>query len=356
MSRAFNFAAGPAALPNEVLLQAQSELLDYDGAGHSIMEMSHRSPIFIEVAERSEATLRRLLNINDDYHVLFMHGGATMQFAMVPLNLGSTDEVAEYAITGYWAKRACKEAKRIRRVHVATKSDTSIPPEASWERAPNSCYLYFTSNETLRGVQFHDFPAPTPVPLVCDMTSDFLARPVDVSKFGLIFAGAQKNAGIAGITVVIIRKELCRPIRDNELHFFNYHTHVKNESMYNTPNTFAWYVAGLYFDWILQQGGVEVMQERCLRKSKVLYELIDSSDFYTSPVATENRSIQNATFYLPDERLSDLFLREASAANLKNLEGHRAVGGMRASLYNAVSLQGVNTLADFMRDFERKYG
>ncbi|MDE0093114.1 MAG: 3-phosphoserine/phosphohydroxythreonine transaminase [Gammaproteobacteria bacterium] len=356
MNRAFNFAAGPAALPDEVLQIAQRELMVYGDLGHSIMEMSHRSSTFIEVAEHSEATLRKLLGINDDFHVLFMHGGATMQFALIPLNLATPDTSAEYAITGYWSKRACKEAQRIRTAHAVTETDTYIAPESSWDRVDNSSYLYFTSNETLRGVQFHEFPSPEHAPLVCDMTSDFLTRPVDVSNFGLIYAGAQKNAGIAGVTIVIVRKELCTPLKSNELHFLNYQTHAQYDSMYNTPSTFAWYVSGLYFDWIVKEGGVEVMQQRAAQKSEVLYRVIDGSNFYQSPVAKEHRSVQNVTFYLPDERQHHHFLKEASKANLKNLEGHREVGGIRASLYNAVTQEGVNTLCDFIQDFENRHG
>lgn len=352
MPRTYNFSAGPAALPESLLRQVQTQMLDYDDLGYSIVEMSHRSTPFMEIAERSEESLRRLLNISNDYHVLFLQGGPTLQFAMVPLNLAESGDTVEYAVTGYWSRKAHREGSRLRNVHTATESNHTIPDPDTWVRVRNSRFLYFTTNETIEGVQFSQYPSNRSAPLVCDATSDFLTRPMVVDDFGLIFAGAQKNFGPAGLTVVIVRKDLCRTPRDNEAEYLNYAVHAEQNSMYNTPNTFAWYFAGLYFDWLHEQGGVEEMHRRCQAKSKVLYDLIDSSELYKSRVDRAYRSLVNVTFTLPNEQLTQVFLRRASQVNLKNLKGHRAVGGIRASLYNATTIEAVEALAAFMRQFE----
>ena len=352
MSRAFNFAAGPAALPESVLLEVQRDLLDYRGMGTSVMEISHRSPVFMEIAEKAEASLRQLLNVGDDYHVLFMQGGAKFQFAMVPLNLSDIGDTVEYVETGWWSLQAIEEAQRLRSVHITANSYQSAPEVHEWNRSSGSKYLHLTSNETINGVQYSSFPSDFDVPLVVDMTSDFLTRSIDIDKFGLIYAAAQKNAGPAGITIVIVRKDLCRPRLKGEANYLNYKTHADAGSMYNTPNTFAWYVAGLVFDWTLKAGGVQQMHRRCVKKSSSLYEFIDSSDFYKNTVEKRSRSIVNVPFTLQNQGLTDKFIAQAAERNIVNVKGHRVVGGIRASLYNAVGMEAVNALIDFMKDFE----
>ncbi len=360
MSRPFNFSAGPATLPETVLEQAQAELLDYRGTGMSVMEMSHRGKEYIAIAENTEAELRTLLQIPDHYKVLFLQGGATSQFAMVPINLLRGKQKADYLNTGQWSKKAISEAKRFCQVNVVASAEmvnfTTIPPRENWLCDPNAAYFHYTPNETINGVEFHEIPDVGDVPLAADMSSTLLSRPLDVSRFGVIYAGAQKNLGIAGLTIVIVRDDLIGMALPTMPSMFDYSVHVKDGSMYNTPPTYAWYIAGLVFQWIKTQGGLTAMAERNQRKAQLLYDAIDQSDFYKNPVELFCRSWMNIPFTLPDANLDKPFLREAKAAGLLTLAGHRSVGGMRASLYNAMPEQGVRALVDFMADFAKRHG
>jgi len=359
MSRLHNFSAGPAALPLEVLEQARQEMLDYRRAGMSVMEMSHRSKEFISIAERAEADLIELLGIPADYQVLFLQGGATLQFAMVPLNLLGEHDTADYVNTGAWSTKAIEEAARFCKVNVVASSEsgnfTDIPPVAEWRRSAGAAYLHLCSNETIGGVQFHDFPA-TDVPLVADMSSDILSRPIDVSRFGLIYAGAQKNIGPAGLTVVIVRKDLIGNVRPGTPSMLDYAVHADAGSMSNTPPTYAWYLAGLVFEWMKRQGGLAGIAALNARKAGKLYQALDSSNFYRTPVAPGCRSLMNVPFTLPDAAQDAAFLKGAEARGLTNLKGHRSVGGMRASIYNAVPEAAVDALVQYLRGFEREHG
>jgi phosphoserine aminotransferase len=359
MSRVHNFSAGPAALPVEVLEQARAEMLDYRGSGMSVMEMSHRSKEFIGIAEQAEADLIELLGIPSDYRVLFLQGGATLQFAMVPLNLLGERDTADYLNTGAWSTKAIEEAGRFCKVNVvasgAAGKFTDIPPVAEWRRSPTAAYLHICSNETIGGVQFHDFPA-SDVPLVVDMSSDILSRPIDVSRFGLIYAGAQKNIGPAGLTVVIVRKDLIGKARAGTPSMLDYAVHAEADSMSNTPPTYAWYLAGLVFQWMKQQGGLPAIAAINARKAGKLYAALEQSNFYRTPVAPGCRSLMNVPFTLPDAALDAEFLKGAEARGLTNLKGHRSVGGMRASLYNAVPEAAVDALVEYMQVFERERG
>lgn len=359
--RAHNFSAGPAALPEPVLLKAQAELLDYQGAGVSIMEMSHRSKTFIEVAERAEANLRTLLTIPAHYRVLFLQGGASQQFAMVPLNLAAQDEPVDYVDTGAWSKKAIKEAQQFSDVRIvassAAENYSHIPPVNSWHRRSEARYLHICSNETIGGVQFAEFPAAAQledVPLVADMSSDFLSRPLEIENFGLIYAGAQKNVAPAGLTLVIVREDLLAPRRTPVPSMLNYGVHAQAGSMSNTPPTFAWYMAGLVFEWLLEEGGLAAIQAKNEAKSAVLYNAVDASNFYQCPVQPGDRSHMNVPFTLADTELDAAFLAGAQERGLHNLKGHRSVGGMRASIYNAVPLASVEALVDYMNEFERE--
>ncbi|MEQ8485429.1 MAG: 3-phosphoserine/phosphohydroxythreonine transaminase [Pseudomonadales bacterium] len=358
MSRVFNFSAGPAALPLEVLETARDELLDYRGSGMSVMEMSHRSKEFIAIAEQAEADLIELLGVPDDYKVLFLQGGATTQFAMVPMNLLGERGVADYVNTGAWSEKAIAEAGRFCDVNVVASSEaarfTEIPDPATWSLSKNAAYLHLCSNETIGGVQFQQFPE-VPVPLVADMSSDILSRPVDVSRFALIYAGAQKNIGPAGLTVVIVRKDLMGRARPGTPSMLDYAVHAKADSMSNTPPTYAWYLAGLVFRWLKGQGGLAGMETLNRCKAARLYAAVDQSNFYASPVDKACRSLMNVPFTLADERLDADFLKGAEARGLTNLKGHRSVGGMRASLYNAVPEAAVDALVDYMQAFEREH-
>ncbi len=360
MSRVFNFSAGPAALPTEVLERASAEMLDYAGTGMSVMEMSHRSKAFVDIAERAEASLIELLEIPDDYQVLFLQGGATLQFAMVPMNLLDGSVRADYVNTGSWSKKAIKEAGRFCDVNVAATSEATnfdrIPPVAEWALSSDAAYLHLCSNETIGGVQFQEFPEGIQCPVVADMSSDILSRPVDVSRFGLIYAGAQKNIGPAGLTVVIVRKDLLGRAGAGVPSMLDYAVHAEADSMSNTPPTYAWYLAGLVFDWLKAQGGLTGMADINARKAGKLYGAIDASNFYRSPVAVENRSCMNVPFTLPDPELDAVFVAAAEERGLTNLKGHRSVGGMRASIYNAVPEAAVDALVDFMGEFEREQG
>jgi phosphoserine aminotransferase len=356
MTRAFNFSAGPAALPTEVLARARDELLDYRGKGLSVMEMSHRSPEFIEIAERAERDFRDLLGVPKHYKVLFLQGGATSQFSMIPLNLAKADDVVDYIDTGSWSDKAIAEARRYCKVNVAASSKARnydhIPDVSEWKRSPNAAYLHLCGNETIGGVEFHEYPDTGTVPLVADMSSTLLSRPLDVTKFALIYSGAQKNIGPAGITVVVIREDLIGRARKETPIMLDYAPHAKNDSMYNTPPTYAWYIAGLVFEWLKGIGGLVAMAKINERKAKKLYAAIDASNFYHCPIEPRDRSWMNVPFKLSDPRLDDEFVARAEEARLLTLKGHRSVGGMRASLYNAVPEAAVDALIEFMRDFE----
>jgi phosphoserine aminotransferase len=355
MSRVYNFSAGPAALPLEVLDNIRNDLPDWQGTGMSVMEISHRSAEFIELAARSETNLRTLLGISDDYSVLFPQGGATLQMAMAPLNLATRNDIVDYVVTGSWGKKAAGEARKFCDVNLAAdasdKNFTYIPDEESWRRSKKAAYLHYTPNETIAGVEFHFVPGGD-TPLVADMSSTILSRPIDVSKFGVIYAGAQKNIGPAGISVVIVRKDLLERAPDGLAHLMTWRAYAESDSMTNTPPTFAWYVADQIFQWLLRQGGLEAMAEVNRRKSEKLYAAIDGSDFYTNPVSPDARSWMNVPFILADATLDKKFLEESHAAGLTNLKGHRSVGGMRASIYNAVSEDAVDALIAFMKEFE----
>lgn len=360
MTRVHNFSAGPAALPAAVLERASAEMLDYAGTGMSVMEMSHRSKAFIDIAERAEADLIELLGVPDDYKVLFLQGGATTQFAMVPMNLLNGSVRADYVNTGSWSKKAIKEAGKYCDVNVAASSeDTSfdrVPAFSDWALSADAAYLHLCSNETIGGVQFNELPDGVSCPIVADMSSDILSRPIDVSRYGLIYAGAQKNIGPAGLTVVIVRKDLIGKAASSVPSMLDYAVHAEADSMSNTPPTYAWYLAGLVFDWLKQQGGLAGIAEVNARKAGKLYGAIDSSNFYSSPVAVENRSKMNVPFTLPDPAMDGDFLTQAESRGLTNLKGHRSVGGMRASIYNAVPEAAVDALVEFMAEFENERG
>jgi phosphoserine aminotransferase len=356
MTRVFNFSAGPAALPEEVLAHAQAEMLDYQGRGLSVMEMSHRSEEFVDIASRAEADFRALLDVGDDYHVLFLQGGATLQFSMVPFNLARAESTADYVITGSWGNKAIKEAESLLNVHVAATSEAEhfnqVPPVASWKLTRGAAYLHVTGNETIGGVEIHEYPDAGDVPLVADLSSTLLSRPLDVDKFGLIYAGAQKNIGPAGITVVVVRKDLVGRARPGTPSMLDYAAHAAANSMFNTPPTYAWYLSGLVFSWLKDQGGLAAMAKVNRRKAEKLYGAVDNSNFYRCPVAKPDRSWMNVPFTLADASLDASFLEQAAASGLINLKGHRSVGGMRASIYNAVPEEGVDALIDFMLNFE----
>jgi phosphoserine aminotransferase len=358
MAKIYNFSAGPAILPEDVLKQAQSELLDWHGSGMSVMEMSHRGKEFISIAEKAEAGLRELLTIPANYKVLFLQGGATTQFAMVPLNIVREKKSADYINTGEWSKKAIAEAKRCCLVNVAATAEatkfTTIPPRSEWKLDPSAAYVHYTSNETIGGVQFHAVPDVGGATLVCDMSSDFLSRPVDVSKFGLIYAGAQKNFGPSGLALVIVREDLVGHAVPNIPTMLDYKVHAENGSMYNTPPTFGWYIAGLVFEWLKKNGGLKAMAEINERKAKKLYTYIDGSGgFYKNPVEPASRSQMNVPFTLKDAALDEDFLKGAKGAGLLQLKGHRSVGGMRASIYNAMPEAGIDALIAYMREFAK---
>jgi phosphoserine aminotransferase len=358
MSRVFNFSAGPAILPEAVLRQVREELLDWHGSGMSVMEMSHRDKDFMSIAAEAEATLREILGIPGNYKVLFMQGGATAQFAVVPMNLLGTKASADYVVTGSWGQKAAKECGKYAKARVVAKPDkyTSIPAVASWQIDPEAAYLHYTPNETIEGVEFHFVPDVGTLPLVADFSSTFLSRPVDVSKFGVIYAGAQKNAGPAGLTMVIVREELLGQPHPLLPSVFDYKTVAENDSMLNTPPCFAWYVCGLVFKWIKSEGGLAEIGRRNERKARLLYDYIDSQNFYRNPVEKSSRSWMNVVFTLADAGLDGEFLKGAVNAGLPGLKGHRSVGGMRASIYNAMPEAGVQALVDYMKEFARTRG
>ena len=361
MTRVYNFSAGPAMLPEEVLQQAREEMLDWRGSGMSVMEMSHRGKEFMSIAQQAESDLRELLAVPDDYKVLFLQGGASSQFAMVPLNLLAGKDKADYLRTGSWSKKAIAEAKRYCTVNVVADSEdegsfTRVPREDELSFSSDAAYVHYTPNETIEGVEFPYVPDSGSLPLVADMSSTILSRPVDVSRFGIIYAGAQKNIGPAGLTVVIVREDLMGSPLPGTPTMFNYKVHADSGSMYNTPPTYGWYLAGLVFDWIKCRGGLAAMAEVNRRKAQKLYAAIDASDFYHNPVDPACRSWMNVPFTLADASLDGVFLDEAKAAGLLTLKGHRSVGGMRASIYNAMPEEGVDALVAFMAEFERRHG
>jgi phosphoserine aminotransferase len=360
MARIFNFSAGPATLPLEVLEQARADLPDWDHRGVSIMEISHRSKAFIKVAEQAEADLRELMNISEDYAVLFLQGGATLQFALIPMNLAAPEQTVDYLVTGQWSKKAVQEAKSLRPVNVvadgAASNYTDVPPLTSWKLTPGAAFLHYCPNETIGGVEISEAPAIDSVPLVVDMSSTLLSRPIDVNRFGLIYAGAQKNIGPAGLVVMIVRRDLLERAPASLPNILKYSSQAKEGSMLNTPATFSWYVAGLVFAWLRRRGGLAVMAEINRRKAGKLYQAIDGSGFYRNPVAPSYRSWMNVPFTLANPELDGKFLAEAEKAGLAELKGHRSVGGMRASIYNAMPEEGVDTLISFMTDFARRHG
>lgn len=360
MSRIFNFSAGPAMLPEEVLLEAREEMLDWHGSGMCVAEMSHRGKEFLSIAEQAEADLRRLLDVPDSYKVLFLQGGASTQFAMIPMNLLRGGRRADYLKTGSWSKKAIAEAKRFCEVALAASTEdskfTRAPKQDELTLSPDAAYVHYTPNETIEGVEFPYIPQTADKPLVADMSSTLLSRPLDVSRYGLIYAGAQKNLGPAGVTIVILREDLAgEPIAGTPT-MLDYKTHIAGESMYNTPPTYAWYMTGLVFQWIQRLGGLTAMAEINERKAAALYAAIDSSDLYTNPVEPASRSWMNVPFTLADPELDATFLSEAKQAGLATLKGHRSVGGMRASIYNAMPEEGVQALISFMQAFARRYG
>jgi phosphoserine aminotransferase len=360
VSRGYNFSAGPAALPEEVLRRAQAELLEWNGARASVMEISHRGKAFEALAAESERDLRELLSIPSSYRVLFLQGGATQHFAQIPMNIASRTQVADYVVTGDWGEKAANEAKPSVNVRIAATSQATnhdrIPPRETWDLDPNAAYFHYTPNETIRGVEFMDIPDVGDVPIVADMSSTILSRPIDVSRFGLIYAGAQKNIGAAGLVVMIVRDDLLARCPKGLPKILSYAEQAAQGSMLNTPNTFGWYLASVVFKWLKEQGGVEAMAERNRAKAALLYSYIDGSGFYRNPVEKSARSWMNVPFTLPDEALDAPFLKESEAAGLLYLKGHRAVGGMRASIYNAMPIEGVRALVEFMQDFAKRNG
>ena len=360
MSRGYNFSAGPAALPEEVLRQAQAELLEWDGVGASVMEISHRGKEFIALAEESERDLRDLMAIPDNYKVLFLQGGATQHFAQIPMNIARRDQSVDYVLTGDWGEKAIKEAKPLANARtVASSADTNydrIPARATWDLDPNAAYVHYTPNETIRGVEFAEIPDVGSVPLVADLSSTILSRPIDVSRFGIIYAGAQKNIGPSGLVVMIVRDDLLARSPKDIPKIFNYAEHAAQGSMLNTPNTIGWYLASLVFKWVKKQGGLAAMAERNRAKAELLYGYIDASGYYKNPVEKSARSWMNVPFTLPREELDEPFLKAAKSAGLLALKGHRAVGGMRASIYNAMPIEGVQALVGFMKDFAQRNG
>ncbi|RXJ73650.1 3-phosphoserine/phosphohydroxythreonine aminotransferase [Veronia nyctiphanis] len=359
MEKVFNFSAGPAMLPQDVMVKVQAELTDWNNIGTSVMEISHRGKEFLEVVADAEKNLRDLLSIPDNYHVLFCHGGARGQFSAVPMNLLGSGTIADYVDAGYWAQSAIKEAKKYctpNTVSVLTETDglKAVLPAKDWKLSKDAEYVHFCPNETIDGIEIRDLPL-TDKPIIADMSSTILSRPIDVSQYGLIYAGAQKNIGPAGITLVIVRDDLLGRAKEYLPEILNYSTLVEKESMFNTPPTFAWYLAGEVFKWLLAKGGLEAMKAHNEQKAALLYDYVDASPFYSNGVHPDNRSLMNVPFLLANPELDATFLEQAHERGLHALKGHRAVGGMRASIYNAMPLEGVQTLVDFMKEFEKAH-
>lgn len=358
MDKIYNFSAGPAVLPREVLQQARDEMLDWHGSGMSVMEMSHRGKEFMAIAQKTESDLRELVGIPHNYKVLFLQGGASSQFSMVPMNLLRSKKKADYINTGQWSTKAIEEANRYCAVNVAASSAdanfTYAPTQDKWHLDPEAAYVHYTSNETIGGVEFNWIPESN-IPLVADMSSNILSRPLDVTRFALIYAGAQKNLGPAGLTLVIVREDLLgMPIAGTPT-LYDYQIHAKNDSMYNTPPTYAMYITGLVFAWLKKQGGLAAMEKNNITKANLLYDLLDNTDFYHCPVTKSDRSRMNVPFTLKYPKLDDEFLKQAKKKGLIQLKGHRSVGGMRASIYNAMPIEGVAKLAAFMKEFASQH-
>jgi phosphoserine aminotransferase len=360
MPRVYNFSAGPGTLPEEVLLQAAEEMLDWHGTGQSVMEMSHRGKDFISIAEEAEADLRKLLGIPASHHLLFLQGGASLQFEMIPMNIIQGRAVADYINTGEWAKKAINAARSLADVNLAASAEdrafTYVPALPDWQLSERAAYVHYTANETINGVEFGWVPDVGDVPLISDMSSNLLSRPLDVGRFGLIYAGAQKNIGPAGLALVIVREDLIGIGEPRPPAMLDYATHVKAGSMYNTPPTYAVYVAGLVFQWLLETGGLAAAEQRNIAKAELLYDFIDGSEFYLNPVEKADRSRMNIPFRLSDPDLEAEFLTGAAKNDLVELKGHRSVGGMRASLYNAMPIEGVQALVDYMAEFAATKG
>ena len=360
MTRVFNFSPGPATLPEPVLRTAAGEMLDWHSSGMSVMEMSHRGKEFVSIHAEAESLARELLGVPQNYKVLFMQGGAIGENAIVPMNLIGKSGKADYVVTGDWSKKSAKEARTYGTVNVAASGEagkfTSIPKQAEWKLDPAASYVHICSNETIGGVQYHWLPDTGSVPIVADMSSDIMSRPIDVSRYGLIYAGAQKNMGPSGVTLVIVRDDLlghALPICPSA---FNYQLQAENDSMFNTPPTYAIYIAGLVFKYIKERGGLKAMEAHNKAKAAVLYDYLDESRFFRNPVAKEDRSLMNVPFKLKDESLDDAFLKGAQSRGMIQLKGHRSVGGMRASIYNAMSIEGVQALVAYMKEFEAQHG
>ncbi len=358
--RIYNFSAGPAVLPVPVLEETQRDLLSLPGVGMSILEISHRSKAFDEIHLSAKAGLRELLNVPENYHILFLQGGASLQFSMIPMNLLPQGGSADYIVTGSWGKKAVKEAKRAGNVSIAaTTADggfTRVPLQDELKLDSHAAYVHFTTNETIEGVEFKQEPETGSVPLVADASSDILSRPIELEKYALIYAGAQKNMGPSGVTLVIIRDDLLQRIPENLHTMLDYRTHVEADSLYNTPNTFGIYIINLVCKWLKEKGGLSAMQRENEAKAKLLYDAIDAGSFYRGHADPDSRSMMNVTFRLPSEDLEKQFVKEATAAKLDGLKGHRSVGGLRASIYNAFPREGVEALVSFMKEFERKNG
>jgi phosphoserine aminotransferase len=358
--KVFNFSAGPAVLPRPVLERAAAEMLDWHGSGMSVMEMSHRGKEFISIAAKAEADLRTLLAIPSSYAVLFLQGGAIAENALIPLNLLGGKKSADYVNTGEWSKKSIKEAKKYCQVNIAASSEdqnfTYVPEQSKWNLSADAAYVHVCTNETIGGVEYHWTPDTGAVPLVADASSHILSRPLDVTKYGVIYAGAQKNAGPAGVTLVIVRRDLLDRALPITPSAFHWKEQAENDSMLNTPPTYSIYVAGLVFEWLLQQGGLTAMETRNVAKAKLLYDYLDRSDLYRNPVRKQDRSRMNIPFKLRNEALDGAFLKGADERGLLQLKGHRSVGGMRASIYNAMPLEGVQALVEYMQEFEKKNG
>jgi phosphoserine aminotransferase len=356
----FNFSAGPAVLPKEVLQRAAEEMLDWHGSGMSVMEMSHRGPEFIEIAATAEADLRELMSVGADYEILFLQGGAIGENAIVPMNLLGDKKTIDFINTGEWSKKSIKEGKKYAQVNVAASSEDQnfsyVPPRDRWKLSDNAAYVHVCTNETIGGVEYHWIPDVGTTPLVADMSSHLLSRPIDVSKYGVIYGGAQKNVGPAGLTLVIVRKDLLDRALAITPSAFHWKEQAEADSMLNTPPTYAIYIAGLVFKWLLAQGGLAAIEQKNIAKAKLLYDTLDTSSFYSNPVRKEDRSRMNVPFKLRDEALDAAFLKGAQQRGLLQLKGHRSVGGMRASIYNAMPVEGVQALVDYLREFERSHG
>ena len=358
--RVFNFSAGPAVLPEPVLKQAAAEMLDWRGSGMSVMEMSHRGPEFMSIAQKAESDFRRLMAVPDNYRVLFLQGGAIAENAIIPMNMLEGRQSADYVNTGEWSKKSIKEAKKYTKVNIAASSEdrnfSYVPAQSTWKLDPRAAYVHVCTNETIGGVEYHWTPDTGDVPVVADMSSHLMSRVIDVSRYGVIYGGAQKNIGPAGVTLVIVRDDLLDRALAITPSAFHWKEQAEADSMLNTPPTYAIYIAGLVFEWLDAQGGVAAIEKRNVAKAELLYALLDRSEFYVSPVWREDRSRMNVPFKLRDEKLDSAFLKGAEERGMLQLKGHRSVGGMRASIYNAMPIEGVQALVDYMRDFERERG